>query len=277
MKQKLIISTIAVLISITAMAQSKHQFSVNVFSGLQSVQYNVEQNGTHSGNFGVGGGVGYTFNLNSSWGIGTGVDLSYYGASVKYNRLAETYNGYDPIENTNFIFQYSADNYEESQSALLLEIPLIARYSTPVGANSVRFSGGFKVGLPVNCKYTSSAGSLKTSGSYTYENQQYQNIPGVFGTAPLAEQSGKFELGVSFMLTLEAAYHIALSDRYGCSVGLYFNYGLNDMQSNKDKHTVAFTPTSTTPVTTNSVIDGSFVSSVRPFAVGLKLSFDLGL
>jgi hypothetical protein len=256
--------------------QAQHEFSVNAFGGLQSISFSVTD-GTKSGGIGGGGGLGYNYNFNKTWSIGTGVDFAFYGATAKFGQLHESFETFDNSQNTNFDFTANADNMEERLSALLLEIPLTARYTLPVGSNSLRFIGGFKFGLPLSSNYTVSAEQLETRGRYLAEDQTYHDVPDVFTKGKMADHSGSWDANMSVQLTLEAAYRFAIGEKYGLSVGAYFNYGLNDMQAKNDLHPIAFDVNKDSPYSSNSVLNTSFTSSIRPLAVGLKVRFDLGL
>jgi hypothetical protein len=276
MKKKLLIAVLYLSAGIsTAFAQ--HELSINAFTGMQALSLSITDNGTSSGNFGLGGGIGYNYNFNQTWSIGIGADLSCYSSTIKFNNFNYSYTGIDELVKSNYVFNAEASAFKEDASALFLEIPVTARYSLPVGSNSLRFTGGVRLGLPLNAKYTASAGQLSTSGSYTYEQQLYENIEGVFlKNAVMPEQSGNWDAKLSIMLTLEAAYRIAIAEKYGLSLGIYFNYGLNDIQGKDNAHPVAF-QLYEHPYTTNSILDSKYASGIRPFAIGLKLRFDLGL
>ena len=276
--KKTIYTLLALLAVTVAGAQtSKHEISVNGFGGIQGITGSLSNGGSFATGIGGGGGIGYHYNLNKSWSIGTGVDFSFYSATMEYAQLRDEHTGYDAIEETDFRFTAEATDFEESASALLLEIPLTARYSLPVGSSSLRLTGGFKFGLPLSGNYTASAKQLHTEGYSEYEGVTYQEIPGVFVDEPMAEHTGTFEAGLSVQLTVEAAYRIVVAEKYGLSLGVYFNYGLNDMQSKSDGHPVAFDINGNKPYTSNSLLTSNLASSLRPMAFGVKLRFDLGL
>jgi hypothetical protein len=221
--------------------------------------------------------------LNKNWSIGTGADFSFYNASLKYNKFEDTHTGYDDSGKCDFTFMPKTDAFKEDVSALLLEIPLTLRYSLPFGetGNSLRFIGGFKFGFPLNCSYTTSFHNLRAEGTYELENQTY-NFNEVFGMVPTGKHSGNWDAKLSIQLTLEAAYRFAIGTKSGLSIGVYFNYGLNDMQSKKDAHPIAFdyqenAVNSNDMYVSNSLLNSGFASSIRPMAVGLKVRFDLGL
>ena len=276
MKNKLFITTCCLFAVITT-ARAQHELSINGFGGFQPVNFSLTE-GTNSGNFGGGAGIGYNYNFNKTWSIGTGVDFSFYGAAMKFDRFASSHTDFDVIENTAFEFTADATNLNETVSAMLLEIPLTARYTLPINEkNSLRFIGGFKFGLPLSAKYTVSAGNLETRGRYETEDQEYHDVPEVFMSGKMAEHSGSWDAKMSVQLTLEAAYRFAIGEQYGLSLGVYFNYGLNDMQGISDKNPIAFAVNENNPYVVNSFLDSKYASAIRPMAIGLKVRFDLGL
>ena len=270
------IVTILCFITVIGTAQAQHEFSINAFGGLQPVNLTLSKGGTNSGSFGGGAGVGYNYYFNNNWSIGTGAGLSFYATSIAFDSLDIIHEGYDQYEGTDFIFTAELDKFKEDVSVLLLEIPLTARYSLPFGENSLRLAGGVKFGLPLSHKYTVSADNLKTTGQYVYENWRYENIPGVFVDEKLAEYSDSWEANMAILLTLELSYRFAVGKKNGLAAGIYFNYGLNDMQGKNERQPVAFDIYRNKPYTNNSILNSGFASSIKPMAFGLKLSFDFG-
>jgi hypothetical protein len=277
MKHKLIITALCIVAGITTL-NAQHELSINTFGGFHPLSMTLTGDGSASGSIGYGAGIGYNFNFNQNWSIGSGMDFSFYRATIKFNRFEHTYIGYDNFEGENFEFTAETNNFKENASVLFLEIPLTARYSLPLGAaNSLRFTGGFKFGLPLTADYTASAVSLSTRGNYLYENQLYHSVPGVFENKPMGELSGSWDANISVQLTFEVAYRFAIAGKYGLSLGAYLNYGLNDLQGTKNAPPIAFEVNRNNPYSSNSMLDSGFASSVRPLAVGLRLRFDLGL
>ena len=276
MKKKLFILTFCFL-AIFSTVSAQHEFSVNAFGGLQPLNLTLSNNGSNSGSFGIGAGVGYNYNFNQNWSIGTGADFSFYNASLKYNKFEDIHIGYDDSGKCDFTFMPKTDAFSEDISALLLEVPLTLRYSLPFGetGNSLRFIGGFKFGFPLNCSYSTSFHNLHAEGTYEFENQTY-NFNEVFKMVTTGKHSGSWDAKLSIQLTLEAAYRFAIGTKSGLSVGVYFNYGLNDIQNKKDMHPIAFDVNSSKMYITNSLLNSNFTSSLKPMAVGLKLRFDFG-
>jgi len=263
---------------------AKHEFSIGVFGGLQSLQYNVTR-GDVSGGIGFGGGLGYFYNFNSQWSIGTGIDFSYYASSYEIAKFDEQYK-----ERNVAIFDYTVTGYEESQSALMLEIPVLARFSLGLGAaqkNAIQFTAGAKLGFPMSASYTASAAGHKTkTATLEYENVTY-NFDELFAPntpQKVSEQKGDFDAAMSIQLLAEVGYRMAIGEKNGLYFGAYFAYGLNDIQNTKNGEMITYSTTSSDlinklpkPTYKESVLNTNTASSIRPMGFGLKVRFSFGL
>jgi len=265
---------------------TKHEFSIGAFGGLQSLQYDVTR-GDVSGGIGFGGGLGYFFNLNSKWSIGTGVDFSYYASSYEIS----TFNGQyikdeiRELKKYRSTFDYTVTGYEESQSALMLEIPVLARFSLGLGAaqkNAIQFTAGAKFGFPMSASYTASAAGHQTNKvKLSFEDQEYE---GIFPPSlPVPEQKGDFDASMSIQALAEVGYRMAIGEKSGLYFGAYFTYGLNDIQNTKDGDIITYSVTNSDlenhppKPSYDGVLNTNTASSIRPMGFGLKVHFSFGL
>ncbi len=281
MRRLIIIIGLSLLIGNTVNGQNKHELSVNGFGGLQTLSYSVD-GATLSNGFGGGGGVGYAYNFNTSWSLLSGIDMSYYGAELRMNKASLS------AQQAAGRFDYTLSGFTEKQSLLMLEIPLLGRYTLPLAdKHAFQFAGGCKIGIPVSTNYTAQAAGHQTNAVYLdYEAVEY-NIDALFApNTPkgVKEYSGSYEANIAVQLHLEAGYRLSLTERMSFYAGLYFNYGLNNMQKKSDAALVTFaednsTLTSSPPKYTYSsgALDTGLVSAFRPMAVGLNLRLTFGL
>ena len=259
---------------------TKHEFSVSAFGGLQSLQYDAK-NGSVSSSFGGGGGIGYFFNFNSKWSIGTGIDFSYYASSYEIAKFDGQYE-----ERNVATFDYTVTGYEESQSALMLEIPVLARFSLGLGAaqkNAMQFTAGAKFGFPMSASYTASAAGHKTNKvKLDFEDVPYE---GVFPpSVAVPERKGDFDAAMSIQLLAEVGYRMAIGEKNGLYFGAYFTYGLNDIQNTTNGNMITYSVTNS-DLTNNppqyfyngSILNTKDASSIRPMGFGLKMRFSFGL
>jgi hypothetical protein len=266
---------------LSAQDGSKHELSVNLFGGVPSMSYKAES-GEVKGGMNIGGGIGYAYKFDENWAIVSGLDFSLHGAKYEL----KDYNGAFSANGDNFT--YNIKDYEESQSLFLLSLPIMARYSLPVGDNSLRFALGVKLGLPLGHSYKMAKSSHSTKTAHLgYENVDYNfdNIPNGSGKLSdpvnVGETTGKYDASFSVQLAVEAGYRFKLSETMGLSAGLYFNYGLNNIKSKDDGELVSYSLdnrdlSSSAPKFEylNSVLNTKLTSSLRPLSFGLKLILD---
>ncbi|MDR1681058.1 MAG: outer membrane beta-barrel protein [Prevotellaceae bacterium] len=259
----------------------RHELSANIGGGIQSLTFQLANRGVSAAGFSGGGGIGYAFHISRLLSVGTGVGIAHYGGSAEYNVLSSQI-----FRQSGARFTYYIGGYREELSTLLLEIPLLLRFSIAIGdkGQALRFAGGVRFGLPVSARYDCTVAKHKTqSALLEYENVEYEfdvifppNAP-----VPISE-SGKVRLNAPFQITAEIAYRLPLSSRSAISVGAYFGYGLNDMQATKKKPLVTYSTLendlNTSPpkyTYTGSVLNTGFASSIRTLAIGLKVQVEL--
>ena len=250
---------------------SKHEYSVYVTGGMSNILYSLQGGGTTSGGFGVGGGVGYTFNFNRKWGISTGLEISTYATKASFETLRDSYRIYDANSNPpgNLVYSDTIDKYEEKQRLALFSIPIKLRFQTPVsGSASFYAAGGFKLGFPVSSKATISGASVKASGYYDFEHVTYVNMAqyGFFNGQRIEKAESKPKLGLAAVLSLESGFkfNLGVTSLYA---GIYFDYALNDLKKSGDKHPITFDY----PVSYESLLNSSFADKVNLMSVGVKV------
>jgi hypothetical protein len=276
------------LIATTAKAQEKekekqdvpkHELSVYGVGGYSSIVYTLEANGDRSGGMGAGAGLGYTFNISSSFGIVTGVEMSTYSSEASFDNVQGTYS--EGTGSSPFDFSYSLKNYKEKQSVTLFSIPVMAQYGLPLGGGSTKFyvSGGLKLGFPISAKADLTSGVATTSIYGKYEDIEYVNIKqhGLVTNEPLPSVNKDIDLGFSIALALEAGARFSLSDRIGLYTGVYFDYGLNSIQKVNDKHLLEYDKSNETTFKRHSVLNTGFTDKVNLMSVGLKIRVGFGL
>jgi len=122
------------------------------------------------------------------------------------------------------------------------------------------------------------ADNVRTAGYYDFEGMEYVNIPGIFTDQPLQLDKGTFDTKMPVILVLEAAYRL----KNRLAFGLYFNYGLNNVQSKINlSDDFNFRPVvfdilnNQQPLLTNSLLGSTHTKSFKPLAVGVKVTYDL--
>jgi hypothetical protein len=272
----LLISNIAVSQD-TDTTSSKHEFSIYASGGMSRLSYKFDA-GTVSGGFGGGGGVGYTFNISPKFGIATGIGIAMYGSKAASDGFSGRYNTFDDGDELQFNYTV-ARGYEETQSATLLTIPVMAQYSVPLGGGSTSFyaAGGLKLGLPISAKTLITSVST-SSGHYSYEDQTYEELPqyGFIREAGVSKMKSDIDLGFAAMLSLEAGLRFSLSGKTGLYAGLFFDYGLNSIQKSNDKHVVEYQSLDPSQLKYNSILNTEMVDKINLTSVGLKVKIAFG-
>jgi hypothetical protein len=266
----------------------RHELSVYGLGGYSPLLYTLDGNGSKSGSTGGGAGLGYTFNISPSLGITTGVEMMSYSSKASFDNIDGNYS--EGTGTTLFRFTYSLANYSETQNITLLSIPVMAQYSVPLGGSSVKYyaSGGLKFGFPVSAK--ADIASCKTTaqglkGYFAYEDIEYTNLPqhGFGSNTELPKVSKDLDLGFSLALALETGARFTLTDKIALYTGLYFDYGLNNIQKTSDKHIIEYNASDVSNASNtfsfgrHSVLDTAAVDKINLLSVGLKVRISFNL
>ena len=269
-------------------AQHTHEFSVSGGGGLSNFSYKasgVEQKSGAGGNF----DFGYHYFFTPKWGLGTGAELAFYNANVNIDNFDLAYMAVD-MEGASFEFRSTVNAYEEKQSALLLQIPLMLQFQTG-GAQKFYIAAGGKVGLPLNGKYNTTA-SLRNSGYYARENSLYdtQEFMG-FGSFPDKKTDGDLEFRTAFLVSVESGVKWRLNDTVSLYAGAYLDYGLNNILAERTVASlpalVEYNTADPTAFAINSVIKSrdnlggagatqTFVDKMTPRAAGVRIRLAFG-
>jgi hypothetical protein len=256
-----------------------HEFSVFVAAGLSSISYKLNE-GTPNNGFGGNLGVNYTYGFNKNLGIVTGLGFSTYSAKMSMNSdYEETYLSIDD-SGDEFTLKYSlGGGYGEKQNAILLTIPLMAKYTIPLGKGALKYfaSGGLKFGVPIISKATISPKTITTSGYYEYEDRTYSNLPEHgFTDEQINEQyKSNIRLGFATMLAIETGVRFPIGYKRGLTAGIYFDYSLNNVQKSNDMHMLEYQSIIPLRFVYNSVLNTVTVKKVNLLSVGLKIGINI--
>ena len=213
------------------------------------------------------------------WGIHVGMGLGIYNATAKLNNVETITANLRDNENDRFDLHSKLSGYNETQTAMFLTIPVMGQYNI----DQFYVMGGIKTGIPLNGKYKSKDATLTNRAYYPAwdnwaETQEFRGY-GVFRGKSF---DGDLDLGVSFMLALEAGMNWNLGGNLVLYSGAYFDYGLNDISKGDKQRFInseIFATSDASNFTANSVLasysDGSkstaFTDKVNTMAVGIKL------
>lgn len=237
-------------------------------------KFNNIDNATVKGNAGVNVGLNVAYKFNKNWALFSGVGFENYHSEISVNAIS---GNYDIKTNDPFNFRYTVANYDETQKVNYFFIPLMGRYT--IAKNAVRpfdifIAAGFKFAFPINGKYEANSGSITTSGYYYYENQEYGNIPDA-GFAPNQQgmdNSGDIDFKMAAMIGAEAGLTFNINKNLKMGIGLYVDYGLNNIQKDADAEFVEYQTANPSQFKYNSLGTTDFIESVKPMSVGVKLA-----
>ena len=258
--------------------RGRSELSFYVGGGLSGLTYQPDAGSQKSG---IGGmfGIGYTWFVSGRWGIVTGFELSMYGA--EYTADVDYEGNYQSVSSTQllgdefFVFSYHYQNYTEKQSAMFLQIPVMAQFQTG------RFfaSAGIKIGIPVSGKFDLTATQLETSGLFG-ENQPYDDLPDYgFGNFDAPSYSGKLDTGIQYAAALEAGGQWFLGKRTNLYVGAWLDYGLSNLSKTGalglKKPVVEYDYNASGCLKYNSIVDTTDKLGAMSVGLKVKLTFSL--
>ena len=245
-------------------AQEKQQYlHLTVGSGLHNLSYNL-QNGTQSGRFGNTINAGYSYFFTQHWGIQSGLELQWFNARSTVNYLSAT-----PQVDTDgetFEFRANYNNWQEKQQALFLDIPLTIQYRHALSSKiSLQGSAGGKISIPISSSYTTTGGSITTTGYYSRLNAELSDLPEFGFTTTNNSYNGKLSLRPSYMAIADLGALYTLSPKVDLYLGAYINYGLNNALKADSKEMIQLDGVY------NGVLASTQTSKVTPISVGVKV------
>jgi hypothetical protein len=261
----------------------RHEVAVYVAGGMSELNYSLDAKGSKTGGNSIISslfGLGYTWNITECLGIVTGLEISNYSAKTAYDAVTDERiygSGIDRLK-----FGYSMNNYIEEQDVLLLSIPAMAQYSTPL-SNTIKYylAGGLKIGLPVKSEATVFPGTVRTWGefiSYDSERQTYfDDLPQhgfMYGQPPSFETD--IDTHISLIASIESGAQFALYSKILLYTGIYLDCGLNSIRSAKDRQLINYQEFNPSALKYASVLNTAHVNKVRIFGAGLKVKISFG-
>lgn len=262
--------------------ESPHQFSIYGSGVFAKANYELSK-GTNQTDNGFQVGIGYRYYLNENWSLGSGVEFQHYETQIFAKTLSDNYNTSD-LENDAFEFRYKADNYKEHHKSQYAAIPLNVQFETR-GETAWYANLGGKVGFNLSSEYETTIGQLSTSGYYPQWNVELFD-PQFMGFGEWNEvNSGKkdLELKTMFMLTAESGVKQKISPKSSIYIGLYVNYGLNDLiDERKTQNAVVYNVNQPNEFILNSFANSSdsngnnYSEKFNLMAFGAKINWSWG-
>lgn len=248
--------------------------------GVLSKQLDKPEIGKADTESGYQVGVGYRYYLNPKWSLGSGLEYQYYKTNMHLATLSDRYNTVD-LEGDSFEYRYTATGFSENQKMHYLAIPLNIQFET-TGPTSWYANVGMKVGFNLSANYETSIDELKTSGYYPQWNVELHDPTFIgFGTwSDFNPRKQDLNVKTQFMLTAESGIKLQMNAKNNLYVGLYMNYGLNDLkQSNGNQNPIVYNTNNPEEPILNSLLyasdskGASYLSKYNLFSFGIKLNW----
>ncbi len=265
------------------MSQSiDYEFLLWTGGGMAGLQY-TPAGGKANMRAGFLGGVGYAYFPGERWSIVTGLEVASYSTKAAlFDNLVMVSPAVDNLTGESFEWRVRVTGYEERQSLYMLNVPLKLQFQTARKKTKLNFyaQAGIKVGFPQSTHYTVAAKTLETSGFFPISKKAISNVPeDGFGTLTDWRQDGIFILRTSYSATAEAGIKYTLSRDIRMYLGIYFDYGYNNVRRESMYGTVFIRrPGALTPRRPgNSVVNVDTVTDrINLMAVGLKVTLAIG-
>lgn len=272
--------------TVWVVGQSRQEASVYLGGGISSLKCDLAGSAKSGSKVGPLFGIGYTYKLNSDWGIVSGLEMAIYQTDITSSQLKDSYMTKDNYGN-DFEWRLGFNNLEENLKSTYINIPIMLRF-TPESMDKLYASFGLKVGIPMSGKYESKYSKLVTSGYYPETGAEYTDLNfrgfGEFGGNSV---KGDIDTKLAFILSAECGLKWKLSGSTNLYAGGYIDYGLNNIAevSNSGK-IIAYDAENPTNFEYNSLLSSKytegtetkpFIDKIYPFAAGLKVRFGFSL
>lgn len=245
-KAVLILAALAAsVLALHAQGLPQHEFQIEGFGGVSTLQYSIRGASTEPG-FGGGGGFLYTWHFHPRWGLITGVEASFHQASLKYSNDYGALSGKWSASGNLFVSYLVG--MREKQKYTQLRIPVMIQYMAPIGAKGHYFclAAGGKFGFRLAGTYSQSAqdyhyshNSIVHDYDFTMSSPDdadelndplvfYQRV-GALGpsgeTAPYAS-SGQIGKVFDFLASIDLGFRWRLNSSMALYTGLFIDAGM---------------------------------------------------
>ncbi|NKI27896.1 hypothetical protein HCG49_15140 [Arenibacter sp. 6A1] len=219
------------------LAQSNHEVSFYLQGSFSKLRYEaLEQKNKLKNGFGIGTRYAYYFFEN--WSLGTGAELQFMKGAFSKSNIQGAYMSQDS-EDEEFEFRYRAGNFSENQEVYFLNIPFQIQYES-LGMTRFYAVAGVKAGFVLASDYQSLSTSLQTSGYYEqYDAELTEPKFAGFGEFGRVKNSNsELDLKTNIVAHLESGIKLILENKRSLYMGLFLDYGLNDIKPNPSRERI---------------------------------------
>jgi hypothetical protein len=249
----------------------KHEFSVALGGPISYLSY--KSAGDIARGNGISAGIRYSYYLNEGLSISIGAEYQTYNSDGKFQSLAGAYNTTD-AENESFQFRYKATNLREEQKLGYVNIPIGIQFETS-GNTKLYLAAGAKIGFAVNGTYETKMDNLTTSGYYPQYNVELfaPAFAGFASTNNVKTSKQDLNTDVSYSATFETGVKQNIGDKHAIYIGVYLDYGLNNIYKNENKNLVQYNAEIPVQLGYNSILDTPNTTDAKLISYGFKLRF----
>jgi outer membrane protein OmpA-like peptidoglycan-associated protein len=261
---RLLLISIASFTCFSLQAQEAgHYFFANVGGGLHNFSYSLD-NGKQKGGAGLTFNAGYNYFFTPHWGLETGLGINTLQSTATLNYMTGT-----PDTDTDgdaYELRTRYKNWEEKQTALLLDIPLGINYRRSINEKwGWMTSAGVNLSFPMSAKYKVNGGEIATTGYYSQWNVELSDMP-QHGFSTINDRfSGNATLNPAFSLYAGLGGLYKLSAGLDLYAGAYFSQGLNSMVKTSGNGVYQ------KDGTYNGVLNSNQVDKARMVCAGIKI------
>jgi len=283
MKKIIIIILITAAGSLQVWSQENiNEFSIHGGGGISTLIYQLSSGDR---NIGLGGdiGLGYSFIRSreqitstgriyrKNWGFHTGLSIGMYHSKAKLNQQKLVTEDQCDYDGDLFDLITSFTKYVETQSVLTLNIPVMAQFHY----RQFYVSGGFKMAIPLNTKFSAKDVAL-TNEAYYYRYKNWAKTQEFAGYGPFRNKDykGELDFGTSVLLALEGGTKWRLSSKLSLYTGFYFDYGLSNAYKGSPKWFIKYDQYDPEYFSTNSVLSLT-ADPVRLISAGITMRLAL--
>jgi len=272
MKKTIIILAISLTGSgVMAQEFNRSEVSVNLGGGVSGFQTQPTE-GSASQSWTISLGAGYHFFFNPQWGIGTGANFATYNGGISIADYATHQATTNNLTGDALDFMVSVPNYKEIHQAMMATIPLMLQFQS-TGNTIIYAAFGGKAGIPLSANNKAN-GRITSSGFYPIYNVTYDNLPeyGFVTNQAIPKDNTDIDMKTVFMASAELGVKRLLVNKMNLYLGLYLDYGLNDVLSRQsaagnNANIVVFQPDSPANFVYNTALN-SYSKQMKPFAIG---------
>lgn len=264
MKKTIIAMCVVALSCWMGVAQAEDNLiNISLGGGWHPIQYEAKV-----GSVSYGGGAMFQCQYQQFFkghiGYGVGLEVDLHNASVEINETFESEIN-DPVVGSPYQLRVVFDDWKESQTLLLAELPVGIYGDIRVNKRTNLIMGaGVKVGLPLIKTYETKSGSIETKAYFGEKlDVEVVDLPHHGLYEDDEKRSGKIATNtLCTSLYADMMFCVKFNEVSQLHCGLYFSRGLTDLvESHESMEGGKY----------NGILNSDLVGECLPMSLGLKL------